>query len=201
MGGRRPDAVRLERLVLNRLPPAAAHAAAGGLVTRIRPPGALLLSLGLTTVTTAAPSGEFLSIVVGYDGSPPASRALDAAVRLLRGRVGRIEVVWVAHLSSTVMMSAGAVAEMEESFDELAPEIRDQAAAQLDGSGVDWGFERLQGLIPEGLIAVATGLRDARPGQTVVIVVGSSSHATHRVVGSVTVSLARHSPVPVIIVP
>ena len=170
-------------------------------VACIRPPGALLLSLGLTTVTTAAPSGEFLSIVVGYDGSPPASRALDAAVRLLRGRVGRIEVVWVAHLSSTVMMSAGAVAEMEESFDELAPEIRDQAAGQLDGSGLDWGFERLQGLIAEELIAMATGLRDARPGQTVVIVVGSSSHATHRVVGSVTVSLARHSPVPVVIVP
>ena len=152
-------------------------------------------------MTTAAPSGEFLYIVVGYDGSPPASRALDGAVRLLRGRAGRIEVVWVAHLSSTVMMSAGAVAEMEESFEELAPEIRDQAAAQLDGSGLDWSFERLQGLIPEGLIAVATGLSDARPGQTVVIVVGSSSHATHRVVGSVTVSLARHSPVPVIIVP
>ena len=90
---------------------------------------------------------------------------------------------------------------MEESFSELEPELRDQAAAQLDGSGLDWGFERLQGLIAEELIAMATGLRDARPGQTVVIVVGSSSHATHRVVGSVTVSLARHSPVPVVIVP
>ena len=41
----------------------------------------------------------------------------------------------------------------------------------------------------------------ASANQTVVIVVGSSSHATHRVVGSVTVSLARHSPVPVVIVP
>ena len=38
------------------------------------------------------------------------------------------------------MLSPGAVAEMEESFDELTPEIRDQAAAQLDGSGLDWGF-------------------------------------------------------------
>ena len=139
--------------------------------------------------------------VVGYDGSAPASRALDAAVRLLQGRTGRIEVVWVAHLSSTVMMSAGAIAEMEESFSELAPELRDQAAGQLDGTGLDWGFERREGLIADELIAVATGLRDARPGQTVVIVVGSSSHATHRVVGSVTVSLARHSPVPVVIVP
>jgi nucleotide-binding universal stress UspA family protein len=34
-----------------------------------------------------------------------------------------------------------------------------------------------------------------------VIVVGSSSHATHRLVGSVAVSLARHSPVPLVIVP
>jgi nucleotide-binding universal stress UspA family protein len=152
-------------------------------------------------VTTDAPSGGFLHIVVGYDGSPPATRALDAAVRLLQGRTGRIEVVWVAHLSTAVMMSAGAIAEMEESFSELAPEMRDQAAAQLDGSGLDWGFQQLEGLIPDELIAMATGLRDASPGQTVVIVVGSSSHATHRVVGSVTVSLARHSPVPVVIVP
>jgi nucleotide-binding universal stress UspA family protein len=51
------------------------------------------------------------------------------------------------------------------------------------------------------LIAVAAGIRDARPGQNVVIVIGSSSHATHRMVGSVAVSLARHSPVPLVIVP
>jgi nucleotide-binding universal stress UspA family protein len=152
-------------------------------------------------VTTAAPSGDFLHIVVGYDGSPPASRALDAAVRLLRGRTGRIEVVWVAHLSTAVMMSSGAIAEMEEGFDELEPELRAQAAGQLAGVGLDWGFERYQGVIADELIAVATGIRDARPGQTVVIVAGSSSSAGHRMVGSVTVSLARHSPVPVLIVP
>jgi nucleotide-binding universal stress UspA family protein len=152
-------------------------------------------------VTTAAPSGEFLHIVVGYDGSPPASRALDAAVRLLRGRTGRIEVVWVAHLSTAVMMSAGAIAEMEEGFDELEPDLRAQAAGQLDGLGLDWGFQRLQGVIADELIAVAVGIRDARPEQTVVIVAGSSSSAGHRMVGSVTVSLARHSPVPVVIVP
>jgi len=51
------------------------------------------------------------------------------------------------------------------------------------------------------LIAVAAGIGDARPGQSVVIVIGSSSHATHRVVGSVAVSLARHAPVPLGIVP
>ena len=39
------------------------------------------------------------------------------------------------------------------------------------------------------------------PPIRVVIEVGSSSSAVHRMVGSVAVNLARHSPVPVTIVP
>lgn len=152
-------------------------------------------------MTTAAPSGELLHIVVGYDGSPPAVRALDAAAGLLRGRPGRIDVVWVAHLSSTVMLSAAAIAEMESGFDDLERDLSAQAAVQLRDSGAAWGFERRQGPIAEELVAEATGIREASPGQTVVIVVGSSSHATHRMVGSVAVSLARHSPVPLVVVP
>ena len=89
-----------------------------------------------------APSAGFLHIVVGYDGSAPASRALDAAVRLLQGRAGYIDVVWVAHLSSTVRLSADAIVEMEAAFDELEPELRAQTAGQLRGCGADWGFER-----------------------------------------------------------
>jgi nucleotide-binding universal stress UspA family protein len=91
--------------------------------------------------------------------------------------------------------------EMEPAFDELEPELRAQAAGQLRGCRANWQFERRQGLIAEALIAGAAGIRDARPGQEVVIVIGSSSHATHRMVGSVAVSLARHSPVPLVIVP
>jgi len=71
----------------------------------------------------------------------------------------------------------------------------------LLGCGADWEFERRQGVVAEELIAVAAGIRDARPGQNVAIVIGSSSHATHRMVSSVAVSLARHSPVPLLIVP
>jgi nucleotide-binding universal stress UspA family protein len=152
-------------------------------------------------MTTATPPAGFLHLVVGYDGSPPASRALDAAVRLLEGRTGRIEVVFVAHLPSTVMMSPGAVAEMESGFDEIEAELRAAASGQLRGRVQAWGFERREGLIAEELIAVAVGISDAHAGETVVIVVGSSSHATHRVVGSAAVSLARHSPVPLVIVP
>jgi nucleotide-binding universal stress UspA family protein len=71
----------------------------------------------------------------------------------------------------------------------------------LRGRWADWEFERRQGVIADELIAVAAGIRDARPAQGVVIVIGSSSHATHRMVGSVVVSLARHAPVPLLIVP
>ena len=157
--------------------------------------------LAFTVMTTAPPPTEFVHLVVGYDGSPPASRALDAAVRLLQGRAGQIEVVYVAHLSSLVMLSADAIAEMEKDFDEVEQELRAQAAGQVRASGADWEFERRQGIIADELIAAATAIRDAHPGETVAIVVGSSSHATHRVVGSVAIGLARHSPVPLTIVP
>jgi nucleotide-binding universal stress UspA family protein len=157
--------------------------------------------LVLITMTTATPPTVFLHIVVGYDGSPPAVRALDGAVRLLQGRTGRINVVYVAHLSSLAMLSPGAIAELESDFDDIDQELRAAAAEQLAGHDEAWEFDRRQGLIPDELISVATAIRDAHPGDTVVIVVGSSSHATHRVVGSVAVGLARHSPVPLIIVP
>jgi nucleotide-binding universal stress UspA family protein len=152
-------------------------------------------------MTTATPPTGFLHLVVGYDGSPPASRALDGAVRLLQGRIGRITVVYVTQLSSFAMLSPGAVAEIEKDFDEIEQELRTQAAEQLLASGAEWQFERRQGIITDELIAAATAIRDANPGDTVVIIVGSSSHAAHRVVGSAAVGLARHSPVPLIIVP
>jgi nucleotide-binding universal stress UspA family protein len=152
-------------------------------------------------VTTATPPATDLLLVVGYDGSPPATRALDAAVRLLQGRSGRIEVVYVGHISSMAALSAGAVVEIEETFDEIAEELRTAAREQMRGHEEAWGFERRQGLIAEELLAAAKDIHEANPGTTVVIVVGSSSQAAHRLVGSVAVSLARHSPVPVVVVP
>jgi nucleotide-binding universal stress UspA family protein len=147
------------------------------------------------------PSIPALHLVVGYDGSPPGDRALDAAVNLLRGRTGRIDVAYVAHLTSTEMMSAAAVGEMEVTFEEVEKELRASAAEKLGGSGLDWSFYRRQGPIAAELITVARAIGEEHPGDTVVIVVGSSSSTVHRMVGSVPVSLARHSPVPLIIVP
>jgi nucleotide-binding universal stress UspA family protein len=152
-------------------------------------------------MSTGMPPATDLRLLVGYDGSPPANRALDAAVRFLQGRAGSIEVVYVAHIPSMAALSSGAVAELESDFDDVEQELRTMASKQLRGREERWGFERRQGTIAEELLEAAKETGAAHPGATVVIVVGSSSLVAHRVVGSVAVSLARHSPVPLVVVP
>jgi nucleotide-binding universal stress UspA family protein len=142
-----------------------------------------------------------LYLVVGYDGSPPASRALDAAVRLLQGRAGRIEVLYVAHLPAADALSADAIGELEVDFDDIARELRTTADEQLRGREDRWEFAWRQGQIADELMAYAAELRDAHPSDVTVIVAGSSSQVMHRIVGSVAVTLARRSPVPLVVVP
>src|SRR2546423_15543759 len=50
-------------------------------------------------------------VIVGFDGSEPARRALDAAAGLLRDRGGQLEVVYVAPAPGTVKTAADAVVE------------------------------------------------------------------------------------------
>ena len=50
----------------------------------------------------------------------------------------------MAHLSTTVMLSAGAIAGMEAGFDELEPDLRAAAGKQLDGVQA-WGSSGARG--------------------------------------------------------
>ena len=142
-----------------------------------------------------------LYLVVGYDGSPPAGRALDAAVSLLHGRSGSINVVYVGHIPGVDMLSADAIAEMRIDLDDIEQELRASATEQLRDREERWTFERRHGPIAEELLASAAAVHEANPGATVAVVVGSSSQAMHRIVGSAAVSLVRHSHVPVVVVP
>ena len=147
------------------------------------------------------PRATDVRLVVGFDGSPPATRALDAAVNLLRGRAGGIEVTYVAHMPSMAALSAGAVGELETDFENVEQELRAMVGEQLGGREERWVLQRRQGPVVEELLAAAKDTGAAHPDATVAIVVGSSSLVAHRVVGSVAVGLARHSPVPLVIVP
>jgi nucleotide-binding universal stress UspA family protein len=152
-------------------------------------------------VTPGTPSAASLRLVTGYDGSPPASRAIEAATTLLRGRHGSIDIVYVTHAPGVDMLSPDALVQVEAGFSEMEKKLRSSAAAQLDGRGVAWELQRRHGMIARELIAAASAVGEAHPGDTVAIVVGSSSQASHRIVGSVAVGLARHCPVPLVIVP
>jgi len=153
-------------------------------------------------MSAETPPMHELHLIVGFDGSPAAARALDNSARLLEVRPpGRITVVWVAHLTSMVRLSADAVEVVEHDFDEVAQELREAAAERLGDSQVPWDFQWRQGTNADELITVAKSAQAARPDDVVIIVVGSSSSPMHRMVGSAAVNLARHSPVPVTIVP
>ena len=83
-------------------------------------------------MSAETPTVRELHLIVGFDGSPPALRALDTSARLLAVRPpGRITVVWVAHVTSTESLSADAVAIVEHDFDQVAEELRAAAAERL----------------------------------------------------------------------
>jgi nucleotide-binding universal stress UspA family protein len=83
----------------------------------------------MTDIADSPPQAATLHLVTGYDGSPPAIRALDAAAALLRGRQGGIDVVYVAHVPSVDMISADALVEVEADFGEVEKELRADAPA------------------------------------------------------------------------
>src|ERR1700753_1380182 len=92
---------------------------------------------------TAPPVNLYL--VVGYDGSDPSSRALDAAVPLLAGGAGRIDVLYVAPLPAADSLSADAIGELEVDFGDIAQELRASAGEHLNGREDRWGVVRRGG--------------------------------------------------------
>jgi nucleotide-binding universal stress UspA family protein len=145
---------------------------------------------------------ERLIVVVGFDGSDSAFRALDASALLISGRVGTIEVVFVAHMAPGAEMSATALTESRKAFDMAEQEYADAVRGRLADLEYRWRFQRRDGSIAHELITVADELtHDYGDGSQVVIVVGSAMHSLHHVVGSVPVALVRHAKYPVVVVP
>jgi nucleotide-binding universal stress UspA family protein len=144
---------------------------------------------------------ERLVVVVGFDGSEAAYRALDAATLLISGRVGTIEVVYVAHLAPGAEMSASALSESLKAFDSAELEFANTVGDRLADVAC-WHFHRRDGLIAHELITVADELtREYGDEADIVIVVGSAMHTFHHVVGSVPAALVRHAKYPIVVVP
>jgi nucleotide-binding universal stress UspA family protein len=155
----------------------------------------------MTTVNQTTLPHKNLVAVVGFDGSPPAERALESAIELMQGRTGRLEVVWVAHASSAASLNADAVVYVNQGFDEQEVKLYQQVASRLSPTGLDWHFQRRDGEVVKELQEVATTIAGGEALSTVVLVVGGSSHLGHRILGSVPAQMVRKHRVHLLVIP
>ena len=143
-------------------------------------------------------AGQPVNLVVGFDDSEPARRALVWGADLVRARPGALHVVYADHVLVDSDLSGFAHEEMEESRDKKAASVAQAAAGIAAAAGVPYTFERRQESPAEAILHEAGSYAAAEPGSTPIIVTGRSHHAAHQVIGSVPVRLLHTSPYPVL---
>ena len=128
-------------------------------------------------------------VVVGYDGSPDAQSAVAWAAKAAAALGARLRVVHAVGLLEHAGLSGHGQVDGEVA-------CRIAAAAGVDPGDVEW---RVVDGDPCGAL-----LRMAEPPDTtILLVVGSRGAGAHAgtLLGSTSLELAEHSPVPVTIVP
>jgi nucleotide-binding universal stress UspA family protein len=141
---------------------------------------------------------EPITLVVGFDDSAPARRALTWAADLLRARPGTLHVVYADHPLIDSDLSGFGRGEMDEARDDKAAAVAQAAAAIAAAAGVPHTFERRQESPADAMMSAANTLDAAEPAAEPLLVTGRSHHAPHRVLGSVPVELLHESPYPVL---
>jgi K+-sensing histidine kinase KdpD len=143
-----------------------------------------------------------LLVVVGFDGTASSERALRSALRLVSGRSGLLEVVYVASPPATVAFSAAAVAEMRAGFDEEQRMLAERAESIIAPHGVAWHFQRRDGDVAHELLAVAEEFAESAGDESRVgLVVGGPAHRIHRYLNSVPLRLIRSDRFSIVVVP
>ena len=141
------------------------------------------------------------TIVVGYDGSDSANRALDFAAALAKSSGASITVAYVLEWSPYTFLTPE---EIEERHARRTEELSRAESAviapvlkKLSRQGVTASAAIKYGHIAETIYKIA---KDAGASQVVIGRTGHSSLST-RLFGSVAGTLAQASPAPVTIVP
>ena len=142
-----------------------------------------------------------LTLVVGFDDSEPARRALVWGADLLRARPGALHVVYADHVLIDSDLSGFGRTEMDEDRDAKAVRVAEAAKEITTAAGTPYTFERRQEPPADAILHAADVDDAAEPASTTVIVTGRSHHAAHRVIGSVPGRLLNESPYPVLTIP
>ena len=157
------------------------------------------VSVAATVVADGRPSLP-ADIVVGFDNSAPARRALGEAARLAAARSASLRVVYADHVVIDSDLSGFGYAEMEAARDRDAAAAAKGAAEIVAEAGVPYTFERRRDAPADAILAAAGDIAAAPEGGP-VIVVGRSGHAARHLLGSVPTRLLHHSPYPVLTIP
>ena len=161
-------------------------------------PGAILPAQVAVPGPREPSTSRPITLVVGFDDSEPARRALVWGAELLRSRPGTLHVVYADHVVVDSDLSGFAHQEMEEARDDRAASVASAAEEIAAAAGVPSTFERRQAAPAEAILYAAGLHAAAEPASTPVIVTGRSHHAAHHVIGSVPVRLLHQSPYPVL---
>ena len=141
-------------------------------------------------------------VVVGFDNSVPAQRALAWAARQAAARRVTLHIIYADQAGLDSDLSGFAYAELAAARDEEASAVERAAAQIVAGAGVPYTFEQREGAPADAILAGASARAAvALDGSDPVIVVGRSGRAAHHVLGSVPVRLLHRSPYPVLAIP
>jgi nucleotide-binding universal stress UspA family protein len=146
-------------------------------------------------------AAQSVTLVVGFDDSEPAQRALSWGADLLRTRPGALHVIYADHVLIDSDLSGFGRAEMDEDRDEKAARVARAAREIAAAAGTPYTFERRQESPEAAILDAASTFAAAEPGSIPIIVTGRSHHVPHRVIGSVPVRLLHQSPYPVLTIP
>jgi nucleotide-binding universal stress UspA family protein len=141
---------------------------------------------------------ESVGLVVGFDDSEPARRALIWSAGLLKSRPGTLHVVYADHELIDSDLTGFGRADMDQDRDEKAARVAEAAMTIAAAAGAPYTFERRQESPADAILEAAGIYAAADPASTPIIVAGRSHHVPHRVIGSVPVRLLHESPYPVL---
>jgi nucleotide-binding universal stress UspA family protein len=143
-----------------------------------------------------------LVLVVGYDGTEPAQRALRAAADMLERSPGRMEVVFVEHVPASAALSAQAIPAFRQGLDSDARVFESEVDKALASTEVKWHFQHRNGdIAPELVAAGEEQFAGEGPDTKVVLVVGGSAHKIDRYLNSTPTKVIRHDRFEVLVVP
>ena len=141
------------------------------------------------------------TIVVGYDGSDSANRALEFAAARAKSQGASITVAHVLEWSPYTFLTPQEIEERHarrtEELKRAEDTIVNSVLARLSDDGIEAVADIKYGHIADTICAIA---KDSGASQVVIGRTGHSS-LTSRLFGSVAGTLAQASPVPVTIVP